>query len=226
MSEDFMNKFRLIRLFSVLFLLVVVGLSVQTGEAQAKKKRIKYYTVKAGTVLRVRMEGSLSSKTARVGDRFRTTTVDPVYSAGGAVLIPDASTVSGRVTAVRPARKNGEPGTIDVSFTSIILPNRRSVAITGFLTSLDEGGSRSDNEGAVSGKKTSRRNLKFIGGGAGGGLLIGALTGGGKGAVIGAGVGALGGFITKKLVKGKEAEVKSGTEFGVYLSRAVSLPKY
>jgi hypothetical protein len=223
-----MNGFKHMHLFVMLLGLAICGsLAVQSTAAQAKKKtRVKYYSVKTGTTLRVRMEDSLSSKTARAGDRFRTTTVDPIYSSGGVLLIPAASTVKGVVTASRPAKKDGEPGTITVSFTSITLPNRRSVAINGFLTSLDEGSSESDDEGIVSGKKISRRNIKFIGGGAGGGLLIGAMLGGGKGALIGAGIGAVGGFFTKKLVKGKEAEVEDGTEFGVYLSRAISLPRY
>ncbi len=83
----------------------------------------------------------------------------------------------------------------------------------------------SDNEGTASAKQTSNRNAKFIGGGAGG-AVIGALAGGGKGAAIGAGVGAGVGFLAKKLMKGKEAEVKSGTEFGVILNRPISLPAY
>lgn len=223
-----MNGFKHMHLFVMLLALAICGsLAVQSTAAQVKKKtKVKYYSVKAGTVIRVRMGDSLSSKTARYGDRFRTTTVDPIYSAGGVLLIPAGSTVKGIVTAARPAEKDGEPGTIDVNFTSIVLPNRRSAAITGFLTSLEESASESDDEGTVKGKKVSRRNIKFIGGGAGGGLLIGAMLGGGKGALIGAGIGAIGGFFTKKLVKGKEAEVKSGTEFGVYLSHGIYLPRY
>lgn len=80
--------------------------------------------------------------------------------------------------------------------------------------------------GTASAKKTSHRNVKFIGGGAGGGALIGALAGGGKGAAIGAGIGAGVGFITKKLKKGDEAKVEQGTEFGVILNRPISLPAY
>lgn len=212
-------------LITLLFL-AIGGLAVQSAEAQTKKKQIKYYSVKAGTTLRVRMAETISSKTARVGDTFKTTTVDPVYSSGGVVVIPAGSTVTGRVTKTKPAGKNGTPGTIDVSFTSIVLPNKRRATISGFLTSLDQDGTKSDNEGTVSGKKTSRRNLKFIGGGAAGGAIIGAIAGGGKGAAIGAGAGAVGGLIAKKLSKGQEAEVKNGTEFGVYLSRAISLPHY
>ncbi len=54
------------------------------------------------------------------------------------------------------------------------------------------------------GDRTKNRKLIFIGG---------------KGAVIG-------GLIGERLTKGEEAEVKSGTEFGIYLNQAVSLPKF
>jgi hypothetical protein len=141
-------------------------------------------------------------------------------------LVPAGSTIHGKVTNVKKAAKNGEPGTIDVDFSSITMPNKRTVAISGMLVSLDEKGTESDNEGTVSAKKTSNRHAKFIGGGAAGGAIIGGIAGGGGGALIGAGVGAVGGLFGKNLSKGKEAEVKAGTEFGVYLNRKISLPRY
>jgi len=39
-------------------------------------------------------------------------------------------------------------------------------------------------------------------------------------------VGAAGGFIGGRLTKGKEAVIKEGTEFGVYLNQSISLPSY
>jgi hypothetical protein len=221
-----MRKHRLTKLFTLLFVFGVMAAGFQTAEAQAKKKKIVYYSIKAGTVFHSRLEDSLSSKKSHTGDTFRATTRDPIYSSGGVQLIPAGSTIQGRVTSAIPAKKDGKPGSIDVRFTGITLPNKRHVAISGTLVSLDEGGTTSDNEGTATGKKTSKRNLKFVGGGAAGGAIIGGIAGGGKGAAIGAGVGALGGFIGKKLLKGNEAEVKSGTEFGVYLNRAISLPRY
>ena len=59
-----------------------------------------------------------------------------------------------------------------------------------------------------------------------GGAVIGAIAGGGKGLAIGAGVGALTGAIAGRVKKGHEVKVKSGTEFGVILNRAFSLPAY
>jgi len=199
---------------------------VTLAMAQTKKPRIKYYRVNVNQTFHVRMNDSLKSDEARVGDTFSTTVIDPVYSANGVELVPSGSIITGRVSAVQKAQKDGNPGSLTVNFYNLRLPNGRSAAISGSLTDLDEGKTSSDNEGTASAKKTSKRNLKFIGGGAGGGALIGALAGGGKGAAIGAGVGAGVGFIAKKFRKGSEAEVKSGTEFGVILNRAISLPAY
>ena len=210
---------------TTIFLFFVASMGATFADAQAKKK-VTYYSVKTGTVFRVRIESTLNSKSARPGDTFQTTLVDPVYSGSGALIIPNGSTVNGRVTAAAPAKRNGNPGTIDVAFTSVTLPNGRRATINGTLTDLDSGETRSDNEGTASVSKTKHRNVKFIGGGAAGGAVIGALAGGGTGALIGAGVGAAGGYIFKKLSKGDNAQVKKGTEFGVYLNRPISLPRY
>src|SRR5687768_11005663 len=202
----------------VLFASVVV--------AQTKKPRIKYYRINTNQTFHVRLNDALKSDESRVGDTFETTVVDPVYSSNGIELVPSGSIIGGRVTAVQKARKDGNPGSLTVAFYNVRLPNGRAAALNGSLTDLDSGNTSSDNEGTATAKKTSKRNVKFIGGGAGGGALIGAIAGGGKGAAIGAGVGAGVGFIAKKLRKGSEAEVKSGTEFGVILNRPVSLPAY
>lgn len=213
------------RIRSLLAMLLALSL-VTIATAQTKKPRVKYYHISTNQTFHVRINDSLKSDESRVGDTFTTTVVDPVYSTNGVELVPSGSTITGRVTAVQKARKDGNPGSLSVVFYNLRLPNGRSVAMSGSLTDLESGKTASDNEGTASAKKTSKRNLKFIGGGAGGGALIGALAGGGKGAAIGAGVGAGVGFIAKKLRKGSEAEVKSGTEFGVILNRAISLPAY
>ena len=70
------------------------------------------------------------------------------------------------------------------------------------------------------------RKVIFIGGGGVGGAVIGGAIGGGKGALIGALLGAGGGYLGDRMTKGAEAEVKSGTEFGVYLNQAISLPRF
>jgi hypothetical protein len=216
------------------FLVLTIALQLLAGSfvftsaqtSRRRKPKVVYYSVPANQTMRVRLNQELNSEKARIGDTFTSTTVDPVYSSGGVLVVPEGSTVTGAVTHVQRAQKNGKPATLDVQFTSIRLPNGRHVAISGSLTDLSTSNSASDNEGTVSANKTSKRKLKFIGGGAAGGALIGAIAGGGKGLAIGAGVGALTGAITGRVKKAHEVKVKSGTEFGVILNRGFALPKY
>lgn len=188
--------------------------------------KVVYYTVASNTKIRVRMDQEISSKTARVGDRFDTKTTEPVYSTSGVIVIPEGSTIVGRVDSVQAARKGGKPGTIDVSFVEVRLPNGKTRAINGTLTDLSSDDANSDSEGSASGDKTKYRKPIFIGGGAAGGAIIGAIAGGGKGAVIGGIIGGIGGLITETQTKGENAEVKTGTEFGVILNQSVSMTKY
>ncbi len=186
----------------------------------------RLYTVSSGKKIRVRMNETINSKTAKVGDRFRVTVREPVYSGTGVVVIPEGSELVGRVDSVKPAQNGGKPGSIDVSFVQVELPNGSKRAINGSLTELVSDDAKSDSEGTASGDKMRHRKLIFIGGGGAGGAILGAAIGGGKGALIGGLLGAGGGFLGERYTKGEEAEVKSGTEFGVYLNQSVSLPKF
>lgn len=217
---------RVIANMVALLLLTAAPVHAVAQRSRASAKRPVYYTVKAGHVLRVRLNNELDSEKARVGDRFTATTVDPVYAGGGVEVIPPASTLVGEVTNVKRAGRKGEPATLDVRFVGLRLPNGSKRQLSGSLSELDSSSGTSDNEGTVSAKKTSHRNAKFIGGGAAGGALLGAIAGGGKGALIGGIVGGGAGIVGGRVKKGHEVNVKSGTEFGVILNRSVSLPKY
>jgi hypothetical protein len=208
--------------------LVNAGTPRSPGAPQTRKTKpkVKYYRINMNQTIHVRLDQKLKSNSAHVGDTFTTTVVDPVYSSNGVELIPSGSIINGRITSVQKAQRDGKPGAMGVVFYHVKLPNGRGHAMNGSLTDLDTGKTTSDNEGTAQAKKTSKRNLKFIGGGAAGGAVIGAIAGGGKGLAIGAGVGAGVGFIGKKLKKGNDAEVKEGTEFGVILNQSLSLPAY
>ena len=187
------------------------------------KPEVVYYNVNAGEVLRVRMNQTISSETARTGDQFSTTVVDPVYAAGVEV-IPAGSVVTGRVATVDRASRKSKAGSIGVHFIALRMPTGITRTINGDLTDVSGGEMNADNEGEVSGSSATKRNVVFIGGGAATGALIGAIAGGGKGAGIGAGIGAGLGVAGALFSKGHEAVVKSGTEFGVVLNQTLSLP--
>ena len=224
----------LIALVSVVTLGAAFEVAAQTKRRPVLRKAAvlkrpvapKLYTVTRGKRFRVRMNETLSSKTARIGDRFTATVTEPVYSTTGVVVIPSGSEVVGRVNSVKPAAKGGKPGQIDVSFVQVILPNGKKRAINGSLTDLISDDAKSDSEGTASGDRMKHRKLIFIGGGGAGGAILGAAVGGGKGALIGGLLGAGAGFLGDRYTKGEEAEVKSGTEFGVYLNQGISLPRF
>jgi hypothetical protein len=185
--------------------------------------QIVYYNVNAGQVIRVRMKQTITSETARVGDQFTTTVVDPVY-ASGVEVVPAGSEIVGRVVTVNRAARKSKAGTIGVHFVSLRLPNGITRAINGDLTEIVANNVTADNEGEVSGRSAMKRNVVFIGGGAAAGAIIGAIAGGGKGAGIGAIVGGGLGTAGAVFSKGNEAVVKSGIEFGVVLNQPLSLP--
>jgi hypothetical protein len=182
-----------------------------------------YYNLNAGQIIRVRMNQSITSETARVGDRFTTTVVDPVY-AGGVEVIPASSKIVGQVTNVNRASRQSKAGTIGVHFISLQLPSGITRALNGDLTDVNADTMTADNEGEISGRSATKRNVVFIGGGAATGALIGAIAGGGKGAGIGAIVGGGLGAAGAVFSRGHEAQVESGTEFGVVLNQTLSLP--
>ncbi len=184
---------------------------------------VVYYNINSGQVMNVRMNETITSETARVGQQFTTTVMVPIY-ASGIEIIPAGSQVIGRVTTVTRAERKSKAGTIGVHFVSLRLPTGITRAINGDLVELMADDANSDNEGEVEGRSAIKRNAVFIGGGAATGALIGAIAGGGKGAGIGAGVGAGLGVAGAFFSKGHEAIVKSGTEFGVMLNQTLSLP--
>lgn len=187
---------------------------------------VKMYTVEKAQTIRVRMNGTISSKTAKVGDTFTTTVTEPVYSTTGVIVVPVGATLTGKITAVTAAAKGGKPGTIDVDFVSIRTPTGATYAISGDLTELDSKSAKSDNEGTASGDKMKHRKIIFIGGGGAGGAVLGGAVGGGVGAAIGAGAGAVAGMIFESQTKGEEATVKANSEFGVFLNKSVMMPKF
>jgi hypothetical protein len=222
----------LIALFAI-FAATVVPASAQTRRRPRARRPaatrtvtppIRYYTLGADQTIRVRMDSELNSRTARVGDRFSTTSVEPVY-ADGVEVIPSGSKVWGRVSTVKRAQRR-TPGTISVNFYSVELPNGVKNTISGSLSSLQADDVNADNESTVEGRSNQKRDIVFIGGGAATGAIIGAIAGGGKGAGIGAIIGGALGTGGRLYEKEQQAVVKSGTEFGVSLNRSVRLPEY
>jgi len=180
------------------------------------------YTLPANQYFRLRMNQTLNSSISRVGDRFQSTVVTPVY-VGGVEVVPAGSIIEGRVTSVAPARTRGREGQLGLQFDSLVLPDGTKHQLDGALTELqDTRAGKVDAENEVSGKSSEKRNIGYIGGGTVGGAVLGGVIGGGKGAGIGAAIGAGAGVAGVMLTKGNEAELRSGTEVGMITTRPIT----
>jgi type IV secretion system protein VirB10 len=180
------------------------------------------YTLERNQYFRLRMNQTLNSEISRVGDRFTSTVITPVY-AGGVEVVPAGSIVEGRVSSVKSSRTRGREGQMALSFDTLVLPSGKRMALDGALTELqDDRSSTVDGENGVSGKPSDKRNVAYIGGGTAGGALLGGIIGGGKGAGIGAAIGAGAGVAGVFLSKGHRAEIRSGTEVGMTTNRPLT----
>lgn len=172
--------------------------------------------IASGTVVPVRLDESLSSDDNNEGDRF-TATVETGRDDAG---LPNGTKFEGVVTESVPAR-SGKPGVLAVKFRRVIFPDGTDKIIDAPVVALDGKGVTRDNSGRLVAKGGSNSNeqLKWVGIGAGAGLLISTLT---KGNVLvdtllGAGAGYLYNQVQKK--GASNVNLKSGTEIGVKLDR-------
>lgn len=206
---------------SLLSLWLLLGAAAPAAWAQQKQRRAPAERVPEGTVVKVRLQEALSSKEARVGDRVRVT-LSPEDRSG----LPEDTIFVGRVTQVRPASASA-PGLIDLRFGALER-NARWQPVSGSLYGLDERDVREDASGRLVGKRRPQQDRnKLIGYGAAGGAVVGyLLKNKTQSALTGALLGAAAGYLYSEQQKKKgnpDVELEAGSEFGIYLNRAVAL---
>lgn len=157
------------------------------------------FTIPKGTPIYVRLQQSITSRTAQAGENFSAVLDEPL-EIDGKTIAPSGTTLNGRVVAARESGRLHNAGYLRLTLVSITLNGKDVPVQTSSLF--------------VQGGSYKKRNFAYIGGGAGGGALIGALVGGGKGALIGSAVGAAGGttaaYATGKKEVGFAAERRLG----------------
>jgi hypothetical protein len=164
-----------------------------------------YGVIPAGQELDVRLGTTLSSKTAKVEQRFEATTVADVTQ-NGTALIPAGSMVRGVVSGVDPAGRLDRAGSLTLSFDEITVRGR-SYQMRAMATNVFESGGIREEAGTA-------------GIGAGAGAILGGVLGGLKGAILGAVIGA-GGAIAA--TEGKDIELPAGSIIRIRLDSPVTI---
>ncbi|HSO75188.1 MAG TPA: hypothetical protein VLU47_10145, partial [Blastocatellia bacterium] len=165
-----MQRNRFLRHASITLVIILVAGTGFQSLGQAQRPRYgspqggRSVTIPEDSVIAVRMDATLTSRTAHVGDTFTVTVTVPV-DADGTVIIPAGSIIEGRISQVTPAKRMSRSGSIAVEFEELVLPDGARIRLVGVLTSDDPRTRRRiDDEGRVS-ADTESRKVVFIGGG-------------------------------------------------------------
>jgi hypothetical protein len=148
-----------------------------------------------GTVLQARLETSLSSATSKEGDAILARLAEDV-KVGEKVVLKEGTEVRGRVVAAVASGRVKGRAHLAIDFDRIVVNGKEHEAA---LRAVD-----------ITAESSKGKDAKIIGGGAGAGLIIGAIADGKKGALIGTAIGAAAGTGAALATKGKEVELPSG----------------
>jgi len=177
-----------------------------SSEPSRPAARITANEVPVGTEFDVRLQSSLSSKTAQVEDRIEATTMVDLSDDRGHVVVPAGSVMRGIVSGVNKAGRVERKGSLTVAFDQITI-NGKSLPLRATVTDALQ----SEGIKGEAGK---------IGVGAGAGAILGAILGGAKGALAGI---LIGGGGTIAATEGNDVELPAGTVLRVRLDSALQL---
>jgi len=171
-----------------------------------------------GTVLRLSLDRPLSSASCQPGDKFVAVVKTGKDDAG----LPTGTRVEGVVREALPMAK-GKPGVLDLDFRTVVFPNGAGrTPIEGSLYSLDGKELKRQDGRLVATADKRKDRMKWVGIGAGAGLVLGTITKGNKvvDTLLGAGAGYLYNELQGK--KPKDVKLETGAEFGIRLERSLA----
>ncbi len=166
--------------------------------------------IPADTTIQARIDQNLSTKRSHTGEQFHATLDAPLVIDGQEVIAKGAA-MQGTVIMCKASGRFKGRGEIAIRLDSIEYHGQQ-VAI---VTALDA---------KLSGAH-KKRDIAFIGGGAGTGAVIGAVAGGGAGAAIGAGAGATAGFVGVVITGKRQVVIPAEMVFTFHLKAPVDLAR-
>jgi len=165
-------------------------------------------TIPAGVKITVVTDQSVSSRTAKAGETVTGSVAHDVIS-DGKVVIPKGAPVKLTVSSVQASGRLSTPAKLYLRLRMVTVGGKTYTIATS-------------SAGRTLGGK-GKRDAGFIGGGAAGGAVIGALAGGGKGAAIGAAAGAGAGTAGAAATGKKDIEFPAETRLAFTTRAAITI---
>lgn len=165
-------------------------------------------TVPEKTAIHVTLDQALASNQSRPGDHFEATVSAPIVI-DEQTVIPQGARAEGRVVDAHASGRLMGRARLQLALESI--------EVDGNTYPL-----RTDTSQRVGGSH-KKRNWGWIGGGAGGGAVIGAIAAGGKGALIGGPIGAGAGTAVAFFTGKKDIHLHSETPLTFRLTQPVTV---
>src|SRR5947209_17230294 len=169
-------------------LLVSVLLCSSFALAQAAPEQsvsAKVVTVPAGQKLLMQLKSGINTKTAKAGDGVYLETSFPV-SIDNTMAIPAGTYVQGVIDNVKRSGRIKGRAEVLFHFTTLIFPSGYTVSVPGSVNDVPgaDNGRVINKEGSVQADGTKGKDAGTIAGPAAEGAIVGALSRGGKGALI------------------------------------------
>ena len=184
--------------------------SGSTASRGASTPSSSYIFVPQGTAIAMRLQTTLSTKTAQVGDRFQAATSAPVH-VNGRLAIPEGSNVSGHVILARQPGKASGRGELQFAYDQIAFDGRSYDMKTTSQVYTSKSGTTKD--------------VALIGGGAVAGGIVGGVLGGKNDIAKGAAVGGAAGTGASLLTRGPQLVMEQGTVLQTQLDQSLSVRK-
>jgi hypothetical protein len=159
--------------------------------------------VPSGTLLPIRMQTTHSTDASHRGDAALAVLTKDVPLEG--FKLEEGAEVRGRVTTVVPAKRVKGRARLVLEFDEVMVAHE-SLMIT--TKAID-----------ATAPSTKSKDKKIIGGGALGGLIVGALKDGTKGAAVGTLIGAAAGTGAVLVIKGDEVEIPRGARLTLRVTK-------
>ena len=198
--------------------------SVLPPNSPTATAEVQQLMIPAGTRVPVELKHAISTHGTRTGDAVYAETTFPVV-ANNRVLIPAGTYVQGRISEIRRGGRIKGRAQVLMHFTTLIYPSGYTVMLPGAVENAPgvDKTKVKDDEGTLQKDGQTGSKVATVATSAGGGAMVGGLSAGGKGALIGAGVGGAVGTAIAMLTRGDDVKMDAGTTLELEVQRDIPL---